>query len=301
MPGRRTIHIPHFPQAPRLGDTSRTGRPLANELFTAIDSFRRHLQRFPQCRPLIPYLEPRSEQGLSLEEELERLQSEAANDAVRTTQLLAVRCYLRSLISDCQVEWTRQITGGVSNYLTLWDQIRRDTPVLAVTFNYDTLLENALANFGIVFNNISDYVAAPALCRVIKPHGSINWENMVETNSIPGPEEFNEAELISRAATFSVTEVYRLWQSETLSRDGPGRAWWPALAIPTVSKSSFACPGEHLDAFRESAGRVSRILLVGWRAAERHFLKELAEAVPKEVRILSHVRTKKPQTNRLTG
>src|SRR5580693_7125361 len=51
--------------------------PLANELFLRIDRFRKHLDMFPQCRPIVAYLEPHGEAVVSIEEELGRLQSEA--------------------------------------------------------------------------------------------------------------------------------------------------------------------------------------------------------------------------------
>jgi hypothetical protein len=125
--------------------------------------------------------------------------------------MLAIRYYLRRLIQDCQLEWTRQVTHGVTNYRTLWDQIRRATPVLTVSFNYDTLFEEALAEAGIHFRTLNDYIAVPPSCRLIKPHGSINWETMVE---YAFPKQFSDAEaashLIERAAYLKPTEIHRL-------------------------------------------------------------------------------------------
>jgi hypothetical protein len=258
--------------------------PLASELFLRIDHFRNHLDVFPQCRPIITYLEPHGPGSLSVEEELERLQSETAGDADRISQLVAIRYYLRNLIKDCQQQWTSH-AHGVSNYHSLWDQIRRATPVLAVTFNYDTLFENALTDAGIVFRKMSDYITDPPLCRLIKPHGSINWENMVESSSIPtvGRIEVDDHYLISRAGTFKPSKIYRL--AGDTGNSSPATAWWPALAIPTVSKSYFACPDDHLQAFRESAANVTKILIVGWRAAEQHFLKELVAAIRRPVHV----------------
>jgi hypothetical protein len=252
--------------------------PLANELFLKINQFRNHINTFPQCRPLVTYLEPHGETGVSIEEELGRMQSEAERDPERLRQLAAVRYYLRNLIQECQQQWTG-FAGGTSNYHTLWDQLRRATPVLAVTFNYDTLFEDALAGTKIFFRQMSDYINISSVCSLIKPHGSINWETLVGRVDVPstGSTPYNENYLIDHAASLESTKLYRLVGDHT--GDGPGRAWWPALAIPTVSKSTFTCPGDYLGAFRGLAPQVTKILIVGWRAAEQHFLKELADGV----------------------
>jgi hypothetical protein len=60
----------------------------------------------------------------------------------------------------------------------------------------------------------------------------------------------------------------------------------PALAIPTVSKSSFVCPETHLAKLRKTIPQVEKIVVVGWRAGEQHFLRELAAGLRKPVDIL---------------
>src|SRR5205823_9977424 len=52
-------------------------------------------------------------------------------------------------------------------------------------------------------------------------------------------------------------------------------AWLPAIAVPLETKQSYECPPNHLEAMREWLPQVDRILIIGWRAAERHFLLEL--------------------------
>lgn len=155
-----------------------------------------------------------------------------------------------------------------------------------MTFNYDTLFESALENFGITFRSIDDYMLGPPArpCQLFKPHGSVNWENLVESSVLLDPNEGREpSDLIRWAASLKGIQLYRLGES-----GGPrslGRAWVPALAIPTVTKSQFACPENHLAAFRQSARDVTRILMIGWRAAEQHFLKELVAEISRPVHI----------------
>jgi hypothetical protein len=60
----------------------------------------------------------------------------------------------------------------------------------------------------------------------------------------------------------------------------------PPVAIPVEIKSHFECPREHLDFFCEHLKKTDRLLLIGWRATETHFLDLLAEHLPGHVRAL---------------
>ncbi len=61
----------------------------------------------------------------------------------------------------------------------------------------------------------------------------------------------------------------------------------PALALPVVSKSEFVCPQPHLERLKQMIPNVERILVIGWRGAEKHFLSLLKDGLTKPVRILS--------------
>jgi len=87
------------------------------------------------------------------------------------------------MLARCQAAWTESVTKGVTNYHTLLDQIETlprvpGEPVCLVTFNYDTLLEQAITDtLNFRFNKITDYVAYEY--KVIKLHGSINWAHPI--------------------------------------------------------------------------------------------------------------------------
>jgi hypothetical protein len=49
------------------------------------------------------------------------------------------------------------------------------------------------------------------------------------------------------------------------------------MAVPTVAKSIFECPREHLDVLRQCLPEVRTLLVVGWRGQERTFLDLLRE------------------------
>lgn len=56
-----------------------------------------------------------------------------------------------------------------------------------------------------------------------------------------------------------------------------GRIGFPALAIPVEKKREFNCPPEHLEALAGVLRRVTKMITIGWRATEEHFLEMLKE------------------------
>jgi len=54
-----------------------------------------------------------------------------------------------------------------------------------------------------------------------------------------------------------------------------GTPVFPAIAIPVEKKDQFACPQIVVEQLGQVLRDVSKILVVGWRATERHFLNLL--------------------------
>ena len=48
------------------------------------------------------------------------------------------------------------------------------------------------------------------------------------------------------------------------------------------SKSDFECPEEHLDHLWKLLPEVTKVIVVGWRGSELHFLRRLDELLPPE-------------------
>lgn len=100
FPGRQLVHRP----------------PLAQELFLSEETlFRTCLREFPQCNPIIPYLQDLPTNN-NLEQELEKLQAESETDSQRRIQLAAIRFYLQYLVFSCENPWVIA-AAGVSNQL----------------------------------------------------------------------------------------------------------------------------------------------------------------------------------------
>jgi hypothetical protein len=279
-----------FPSRPPPPPTSITDfeerPPLASQLFADRGHFRNVAKNYPKCLPLIGELEPRSGAGLSVEEVLEQYQS--LEDGEAQSQLWAIRYYLRTVITYCQTEWTKT-TRGVSNYSGLFNQARRLGRVCFVTFNYDTLLEQALAQFDIQFPSLERYVDNPS-CALLKLHGSTDWVYWIRKlgTKMQHNTQPPDNELIRAAPPIDPTTTLLRKIGDT-PREASGEIYFevPALAIPVVSKSEFVCPSSHIAALCALLPQVTHIAAIGWRAAENHFLVLLGRHLPKDVAVTS--------------
>jgi hypothetical protein len=60
---------------------------------------------------------------------------------------------------------------------------------------------------------------------------------------------------------------------------------FPAIAIPVETKRAFECPNNHLECLRDHLGAVRKILIIGWRGTEAHFLELLREGLTNEAHV----------------
>jgi hypothetical protein len=257
--------------------------PLARELFANRPLFINTIDFFPQCKTIVPKL--RAPGVLSGEKSIETLLQEIeeeANTYSRARQeLAAVQCYLQRAISDCQTYW-RVATRGITNYLSLLREIERTNkggePVCLVTFNYDTLLEDALQHFGYKFYRMEDYAERLEPFRLFKLHGSVDWGQIVE-NQLPADISLQHPAsvltyLIDHAAELRVSNEFVVCGASIGVANG--RPVFPAIAIPVEKKNQFACPQILIEQLVAVLPHVSKILVVGWRATEQNFLNLLA-------------------------
>jgi len=262
--------------------------PLANELFENRPVFAEAITRFPACQPIVPRL--RSLKGESLEAALQDLQTKAIDYPRGLQQLAAVRYYLQYILWQCGIAW-RDVAKGVTNYKTLLDQIERENkknePVCLVTFNYDTLLEDALSDFGLPIEAFPDYTKKHPFYRVFKVHGSVNWARIVE-NEIQSRNPTHAwsvaHEWIQRAAEVRITDNYVLSTEYPTAVVG-GRPAFPAIAIPVEREKNFECPPDLLEELRALLPQTTRVLVIGWRATEEHFLDLLKAHLKPGIRL----------------
>jgi|CXWL01.1.fsa_nt_gi hypothetical protein len=255
--------------------------PLAKQLFSNRRYFGEVLQKYPHSRAIVPRLRHLRE-GDSVEGLLQELMAESANSHDRAQQIASIRYYLQEILSVCPMQW-RNESQGVLNHLTLLDDIKnyntKDEPVCFVTFNYDTLLEWAFAEAGFPIQSLEDYVSRRFA--LVKLHGSVNWGRVVST-PLPGKILDNPSlmatELITRYGTHNITKIYVMADgTPPISQEDRGIS--PALAIPVEEKVAFECPEDHLDKLKSFLPEVTKILTIGWRAAEKPFLDLLRQGV----------------------
>ncbi len=259
--------------------------PLADQLFENRGRFREVMASYPICHPIIPHLQRRG--GKSLERVLQSFQEEAREYPVRHQQLAAVRYYLQHLFRTIEPAWMGYAHAG-TNHKSLLDQINRwrslNGPVCLVTFNYDTLIENALELVGITIRTLPDYISNQDF-KLFKMHGSAKWVRLVKT-VIPNLINKNQwelsRELTTQAASLDISQDYEI-MDEYPSGQLNGTPVFPAIAIPVESKNSFECPPTHVEVLVDLIPTTRKILTIGWRATEAHFLSLLAERLPRGV------------------
>jgi len=258
--------------------------PLAAELFT--HRFEDWIQRFPQFAPLVTNLQ--QYEGANVELFLEEMRETSRGDETTLKQLVAIRFYLQFMLSDCGNRWMN-LTKEVSNYKTLINRIRLERKfkekVCLVTFNQDTLVEYALSIVNVSLHKMSDYVSGDY--PLFKLHGSVNWGRVVSTYLSVKPELGSLAiarEVIDKSSNLELSQTYELFWG-----DPPGLSATPlpserpalfsAIAIPMQNKDEYECPQEHQQILEKMLPQVSKVLIVGWRAAENRFLHSLKSSL----------------------
>jgi hypothetical protein len=250
--------------------------PLADNLFDGREEFRGALNNYWQIQPIVPYLRERGTK--SLEEVLQELYENTENHPQRSRQMMALRFYIRDVIDMCSKGWLKDI-DGVTNHKTLVDQIleRPSERTLFVTFNYDELIENALLSLGFRTEYFEDYVTRLSQFGLYKLHGSIRWARLVKPVFKPSS-PIQLSQLIDDATSHSLDQkdAFRIYQNLRVTTIDDWLAI-PAIMVPIYKKSSFECPREHLNNLINYLPHVDKILAIGWRAKEAHFMSLLTQ------------------------
>jgi hypothetical protein len=260
--------------------------PLAKDLFENRGPFSRSLARYPSISSVVGPLRRLGRTGGTLEENLEALKTEGTTHEPTQWALNAMRFYLRDIIRDCGDAWQNESRGSTHytemvRHIDIWRESTKE-PVIFVTFNYDTLLEDALrVSLNVVLNrtderdpSLATYVARDDY-RLFKLHGSIDWEVAVPYGTF----QFNSieqvtTEMLIRRPSIALSDAFAYFGQFRAERI----VAYPAIAVPTQNKSGsdFACPTLHQQKFVETLPKVTKLITIGWRGAERHFLDLLS-------------------------
>ena len=234
--------------------------PLADELFLDINPFAAALERFEDCHQIVTYLR-KPDKGRTIEQKLELLRAEEADDPKRKRQLAAVMYYLQYVISVCENLWSQDV-GDITNHKTLLDQLRRVAePVCIVTFNYDCMIEKALVSVGIEIGKLGHYISDDKF-KLFKLHGSIDWAREVDTD-IDDIDSKNVwqvgAELRGRIDEIEISDRFRVLKQYPMGKID-STPLFPAIAIPVETKREFVCPEEHLECLKTLLPETRRVL-----------------------------------------
>jgi hypothetical protein len=272
---------------PAVSMDERYRPPLGEQLFDDRDTVMTpELLRRPVLGPIAN--EVRSSAGVR---DVEQVFADLVGRSLTSTtasQVLNARYYLKSVIETCTTHWAGSRFGWATHHATLVDMLVRDEnpnrEALLVTFNYDLLLEQALAQLGYKFTALADYVSRPL--KLFKLHGSTNWGRVVgqRSNDAMPPEE--ELLLDPMATINGMTDEIVLGNEV----DPAGRLLLPAIAVPVREKDGFdECPPDHVQALTDSIPSVRRLLIIGWRGADKKLPSLIAKHAPalEEVQIVS--------------
>lgn len=257
------------------GDGGPWRPPLAKDLFLdRHQEFGDIIRKYAKLTHILPYLrEPSS--GQTVEEVLESFQDEAENILETRRELAAVRFYLCELLFSVTAHWSVK-TNGVTNYAPLIRSVlqftRSDELVCLVTFNYDSLLENALHSFGFASKPPEEHLTSHPTLKLFNLHGSVNWSRLIaKPQAVP----HSVSLLIDQADAVELSDTFVLGRAQVLLETQIKHlAVFPAIAIPVQTKTadSFECPRSHLDELARIVPQVTKILIIGWQGREEHFL-----------------------------
>ncbi|HWC14111.1 MAG TPA: hypothetical protein VG929_05905 [Actinomycetota bacterium] len=167
---------------------------------------------------------------------------------------------------------------GITNYVALLRRLERwrletKKHICLITFNYDTMLEHGLADaLGFSIKSMNSYLSFEGYS-LIKAHGSVNWGRLAGGVAENGDPDGVRRQMIRGAGHYDVSRTYVLQnpiQPPLVPQDD--RLVFPALAIPVEVKSEFELPDEHVAVMHKCIGEAEKVLIIGWRGAEDHFL-----------------------------
>jgi hypothetical protein len=238
------------------------------------------MRRYRQCTGLVQVLRRCVASGENVEDLLARYVASADdNDLI---ELSALRFYIRDVIGFPTKQWADSARNAtnvhhLAHRVERWRRRGGHPAVTYITFDYDTMIEDALASLGLLTLGPSvDRLIQGESARVVKVHGSVDWFRPLPFTSSRPPLEmmidrFNE--IAPKLA--DANEIVRYETKDFV--DDHGRLLYPAISVPVTDKDVFECPSSHLEVARNALWAAHDILVIGWRAGDRQFLSKWHE------------------------
>ncbi len=152
------------------------------------------------------------------------------------------------------------------------------------------VLEDALFALGVRIKFIQDYIADDRH-KLVKVHGSLNWAHEIDgapEGTTRDPLLVIRDEVFAKSPVkirpeFVITPLYEILVNRIPSNLVP----FPAVAIPVVTKQKYECPEEHMNALIAALPSITEVIIIGWRARERHFWEILHDGrLSSDVRVM---------------
>lgn len=278
--------------------------PLANGIALPTKLSNWAIGRLPTALPAVSHLRRAlrgtgaTEQVVTMEQALRSYQQSAERVPARSGHLLAFRFYLRDLFgASGNFMGSSQVAGGDTNHVALvsrvmdWIALGSKRRAVFVSFNYDLILEDALAaQYGFNPLHLEGYAAHDDF-QLLKPHGSVAWYWPLTGPTFTGLEAAHAQVSLDTAQASGVEEESRKihcldWRPGLRMNEVPLAV--PALALPINGKTrdTFVWPADQREVLNPWHGRFSTVLCVGWRGLEPHFLPLVAPAVREDAKVL---------------
>lgn len=261
--------------------------PLTTQLFKttrAVDLLREY--SLAQDAGFVIEDEMSADNSVAFEQALAALVSD--DQPHRQQMALAVPPFLQALL----LQYSAALSTESRRYSRLVDALLGlGTTVHFVSLNYDTLLDQRLANYT-PLSAVPHYVNTRYGWSLIKPHGSVAWYR--EQGGRFDPRRFTPG-FEPQQSEIQVVDVRHTDIADVRERQG-GRdphgptSRYPALALPMGSKDELVLPPLHLEAFQELLGTSRQIdlLILGYSGIDTEVL-ELIEKSSCQVRRMTIV------------
>lgn len=225
--------------------------------------------------------------GQSFEEVLTKEKERTFHLPPMRKQFIALEFYLKALFeriskSDFIIRGMSSDDRGrmnnMNNYGLILNRIKTYTENRAciVTFNYDTLFEQALHSN--TPQSMIDYIKNDI--KIIKLHGSHDWGYAEYTNyqharvnnnfewCLKFPASIDEMRDNKEPRHMQEIKIAKKYSKDPMD-------WFPAIAMPLIGKDKHICPADHIKKLEEIIPLIDRILVIGWRAADSLLLETL--------------------------
>jgi len=222
---------------------------------------------------------------IAFEEALRRLETDGYPH--HQQMALGVPPFLQALL----LKYSQNLDTRCERYGILVDELLKlQAPLMFVSVNYDTLLDNRLAAYS-PLNTMADYVTTPLGWSLIKPHGSVAW--FVEQPAQFAPRTpAGDLEIVTAPIQCMPTTIFDLGVVRGRRGGDPHgpSVRYPALALPNGPKEELVLPPEHRVHFEQVIGRSHEIylLVLGYSALDTEILKLIA-ASTRQVRRMTVV------------